>query len=73
MSNELEFIKGFSSISIAKICRELNVNQSNLVNGKTNHETVLKVKNRIELEYFKLYKEYIEREFLKYEPKTDTL
>lgn len=38
MSKELKFIKSFSNLSITTICKEKNINRSNLLNGKTTKE-----------------------------------
>lgn len=44
---DLEFIKEFSKMSISSICRELNINRGNLLNGKTTDYNILMVKNHI--------------------------
>lgn len=45
--NAYEFIKAFQEIKLSKICKEKNINLSNLVNGKTSNENYEKVKNEI--------------------------
>ena len=36
----LNFILSFSKISISSICKELNINRSNILNGKASEETI---------------------------------
>lgn len=36
----LKFILSFSKISISSICKELNINRSNILNGKASEETI---------------------------------
>lgn len=36
----LDFILSFSKISISSICKELNINRSNILNGKASEETI---------------------------------
>lgn len=45
---DLEYIKKFSKITIIDICRSLNINKSNLWNGKASAENVAKVKEEIQ-------------------------
>ena len=45
---DIDYIKGFSQITITKACKNAGVNRSNLLNGLTTKENELKV--RIELE-----------------------
>lgn len=47
MDNDLEFIKKFSKITITSICKDLKINRSNLLNGRTSKENTLKVKKEI--------------------------
>lgn len=35
----LQFIKQFSSINVAQICKKLGINRSNILNGKSSKET----------------------------------
>lgn len=48
----LTFILSFSKISISSICKELNINRSNILNGKASEETIKllydKIKQRLE-------------------------
>lgn len=54
--NDLFFyIKNFSKIKISAICRKLNIDRSNLLNGRTSEENLIKVKEEIESEIAKLY------------------
>lgn len=41
--------------SIGKICDELNISYSNLVNGKTSEENEKKVVDKLKIEVFKIY------------------
>lgn len=54
-TEEYNFIKGFSKISIAGICRKLKINRSALVNGKSREEHYILVKREIEKELARLY------------------
>ena len=56
-NKNLKYIKDFASIKISKICRELNIDCSNLYNGKVSDDKILKVKNEIEKKLFELIKE----------------
>ena len=54
-SEEYNYIRGFSKISIANICRNLKINRSNIMSGKTKKENYKLVKKEIEKEIAKLY------------------
>ena len=54
---DLEYIKKFSSITIADACRHFNYDRSNLVNGKLGREKEKKVRKYIENELAKVYLE----------------
>ena len=45
---DLKFIKEFSKITIASICKELGVNKSNLWRGNASEEAVKKVREELE-------------------------
>ena len=49
--NYLEKIKQFGKINITAICRELNINRSNLYHGRTTEENIKKVYDRIVQKY----------------------
>lgn len=53
--NDRDFIKGFSKISIADICRKEKVNRSNILKVKNDSEKTKLVRERIESEIAKLY------------------
>lgn len=53
--NDLEFIKGFSKISVKDICDKKKVNRSNLLAGRSTKDNSKKVKKGIEAEIYKLY------------------
>lgn len=44
----LKYIKEFSKINVAAICKELGVNKSNLWRGNASPEAIKKVKDEIE-------------------------
>ena len=52
--NYLEKIKQLSKINIVAICKELNINRSNLYNGKTTEENEKRVYEKIVQEYNKI-------------------
>ena len=52
--NYLEKIKQLNKINIATICKELNINRSNLYNGRTTEENEKRVYERIVEEYKKI-------------------
>ena len=52
---DLEFIKGFSKISIQEICNKKNINRGNLLNGKSTRINSKLVRKGIESEVAKLY------------------
>lgn len=54
MNNDLEFIKQFSKIKIATICKKLNVDKSNLWAGRVSGDKVKQVKNEIIEQYNKI-------------------
>lgn len=52
--SDLDFIKDFSKIKIAPICKKLNIDKSNLWAGKVSSEKVKQVKDEIIKELNKL-------------------
>ena len=54
---DLEYIKKFSAITIAKACRHFKLDRSNLVNGRLGREKEKKVRKYIENELAKVYLE----------------
>lgn len=44
---DLEFIKGFSKINVASICKKLNIDRSNLLKGTASSEKTKAVKDEI--------------------------
>lgn len=44
---DLKYIKDFAKINVAKICKELGVDKSNLWRGNASAETIKKVKEEI--------------------------
>lgn len=55
--NYLEKIKQFSKISISQICKNLKINRSNLLNGRSTVENEKKVYDTIISEFEKIKKE----------------
>lgn len=53
---DLKFIKQFSKIKIADICKKLKIDSANLWSGRTSKENVSKVKNELIKEINKLPK-----------------
>lgn len=51
----LEYIKKFSKINIASICRKLNIDRGNLINGRLKENINKSVREEIESELAKLY------------------
>lgn len=51
---DLKFIKDFSKIKIAAICKELKVDRSNLWRGNASEEAVKKVKEEIKKKFKEL-------------------
>lgn len=56
MTNYLEKIQKISKINISKICKELGINRSNLLNGKTSKSNEQKVYEKLVEEYTKIFK-----------------
>ena len=52
----LKFIKQFSSINVAQICKKLGINRSNILNGKSSEETTRLLYDEIKKELNKLLK-----------------
>lgn len=52
--SDLDFIKEFSKIKIAPICKKLNIDKSNLWAGKVSSDKVKLVKDEIIRELIKL-------------------
>ncbi len=53
-NNDLKFIKEFSKIKIAPICKKLNIDKSNLWAGRVPADKVKQVKDEIINQYSKL-------------------
>ena len=54
MNSDLDFIKQFSKIKIAPICKKLNIDKSNLWAGRISDDKIKQVKNEIIKQYNKL-------------------
>ena len=61
---DYEFIKGFQAIKLSNICRELKVNQSNVINGTLNAKTMREIKERIIRELLMLMIQYKGEDFI---------
>lgn len=44
---DLKYIKDFSKITVSGVCKELNINRANVLNGRASSEGVAAVKKRI--------------------------
>ena len=55
--NDLDFIKKFSKITIKKICKENNINSSNLWSGRIKPEKIHQIRKAIEAEVGNIYVE----------------
>lgn len=45
---DIEYIKRFSKITISGVCRELNIDRSNVLSGKAKEEIIKKVRMLLE-------------------------
>lgn len=52
----LKFIKQFSKINITQICKDLNINRSNILNGSASEETTRLLYDEIKKELIELLK-----------------
>ena len=53
----LDFIRGFQSITIKSICDDLSIGRGNLYSGKLSNENSEKVKNEIIKRFSKIFYE----------------
>lgn len=53
--NYLKYLKGFSSITLRKVCKELKINYTNALKGNTTIENYKRIKAYLESEIAKLY------------------
>lgn len=51
------FIKKFASIKVTSICKKLNINRQNVLNGRASDSKMQKVRDEIEKEIDKLYED----------------
>jgi hypothetical protein len=56
---KLNFIKGFSKISVNKLCKEININRSNLIKGYVKDEAINYVYDNLILEVTHMIEEII--------------
>ena len=54
MSIYLDKIKQISKINISKVCKDLNINRSNLLNGNSSKENEKKVYDKLVEEFMKI-------------------
>lgn len=54
-TDDLEYIKKFSQITIREVCNKAGVNCSNLWSGRTSKKNIKKVRKLLESEVAKLY------------------
>lgn len=50
-NEDLEFIRKFAKITIAGICKDLNINKSNVWRGTAKKDTIKKVADEIRKKY----------------------
>lgn len=48
INNNLAYIKKFNKITISSICKELNINRQNVMNGTASTENIKKVREAIQ-------------------------
>ena len=53
--SDLEFIKGYSKITVNKICKELGYDSSSILRGKATKERLSNVRKHIEDKQARLY------------------
>lgn len=54
--NDIDLIKAYQEMkALSNICKENNVNYSNLINGKTTDDNVKKIANVVKIEILKIY------------------
>lgn len=53
--DDLDWIKGFSKITISGVCKELKIDRGNVLNGKASAEKIAAVRKLIENKFDKLY------------------
>ena len=65
MDNEkqrkVNFIKGFSTISVNEICKKLKLDRSNVVAGKTSYENICKVYDMLILEITEMINKVVDK------------
>lgn len=59
---KINFIKGFSTISVNKICKENNISRANLVHGKISEEKLNIIYNALMVEISEMIKEVYNNE-----------
>lgn len=59
---QVNFIKGFSSISVNKICKELNISRANLVAGRLSADVTDKVYKMLVVEFTNMINEVLKNE-----------
>ena len=52
---DLQFIQGFSKISITNICEKNNICKQNIFSGTASEKNLAKVKEEVQKEFAKLY------------------
>jgi hypothetical protein len=52
---DLQFIQGFSKISITSICEKNNICKQNIFSGTASEKNLAKVKEEVQKEFAKLY------------------
>lgn len=52
---DYKFIMGFNKIKLTKLCENLKIDRSNILNGKACDQKLFEVRREIEKEFAKLY------------------
>ena len=60
----LQFIKQFSNINISKLCKQLGINRSNILNGRSSEETTRLLYEEIIKQIDELLKKENKQQFL---------
>lgn len=66
MEKNLEFIIKYKNLKkIGQICKDLEIDYSNLINGKTKDENIKKVSDALKKQVIELYSDIIKEEVIK--------
>lgn len=54
-SRDYKFIIKFNKINLTEICKRLKINRSGIINGNSKMEDIIKVREELESEIFKIF------------------